>query len=173
VGLALELGYAYPTANAFQRLVQAFAASRLGARATPRTLVPLDRLTARFTRGRVSLPAVLAGLPVVELGTVGRRSGLPRTTHVIAIPFGETLALLGTNFGQPSTPAWVLNLEAHPAATVSHRGTVREVVARPAGDDERAAIMSRAAEVFAGAARYDDRLRGHRRVRVFVLAATS
>jgi deazaflavin-dependent oxidoreductase (nitroreductase family) len=47
--------------------------------------------------------------------TTGRRSGLRRTTHLIAVPYGDTLALLGTNFGQPATPAWALNLEADPA----------------------------------------------------------
>ena len=48
--------------------------------------------------------------------TTGRKSGLRRTSHLIAVPIDDTLALLGTNFGQPSTPAWVLNLEADPRA---------------------------------------------------------
>jgi len=169
MGLAAELGYAYPRPNPLQRLVQTFAAGRLGAWATPWTLVPLDRFTDRLTRGRVSLPEVLAGLPVLELVTVGARSGLPRPAHVIAVPFQETLALLGTNFGQPRTPGWVVNLEHHPAATVAHGGTTRQVVARPATSDERAAILLAARAVFAGTAAYEQRVEGTRRVRVFVL----
>jgi deazaflavin-dependent oxidoreductase (nitroreductase family) len=169
MGLAADLGYAYPRPNAFQRLVQAFAASRLGARLTPRTLVPLDRLSTRLTGGKVSLPLVLAGLPVLDLVTVGRKSGLPRPAHVIAVPFHDTLALLGTNFGQPNTPAWVVNLEHHPQVTVAHAGAAREVIARPATSDERSAVMRSAGAVFGGTTKYEQRLHGRREVRIFVL----
>ena len=169
MGLASDFGYAYQRPNAFQRLVQAFAASRLGARLTPRTLVPLDRLCTRVTGGRVSLPEILAGLPVLDLVTVGRKSGLPRHTRVIAIPFHDTLALLGTNFGQPSTPGWVVNLEHHPQATVAYGRATREVVARPASAAERAEIMRTAGALFSGATTYEERLEGRRVVRVFVL----
>jgi deazaflavin-dependent oxidoreductase (nitroreductase family) len=168
-GLAAELGYAYPTPNALQRAVQALAASRPGARLTPLTLAPLDRFVTRVTRGRVSLPVLLAGLPVLELVVVGRRSGERRATHLIGVPFEQDLALLGTNFGRPRTPAWVLNLEAHPRATVTHHGRSREVVARPATDVERAAVLVNAGAVFAGSLRYEERLAGRRRVPVFVL----
>lgn len=169
MGLAADLGYAYRRANALQRLVQAFAASRPGAWLTPRTLVPLDRLTTRFTGGRVSLPLILAGLPVLDVVTVGRKSGLPRRAHVIAIPFHDTLALLGTNFGQPETPGWVVNLEQQPRATAAHGRLMRDVVARPATSGERTAILQTADALFAGATRYEQRLHGRRRVRVFVL----
>lgn len=169
MGLAAELGYACPTSNRIQRLVQAVATTRLGARLAPRTLVPLDRLTTQVSHGRVSLPMVLAGLPVLDLVTVGRRSGLPRPARVLAIPFHDTLALLGTNFGRPKTPAWVLNLEADPRASVAHRGVAREVVARPATGGERAAIMLEADGVFGGASTYEKRLHGRRQVRLFVL----
>lgn len=169
MGLAADLGYAYPRPSRFQRLVQAFAASRVGGALTPRTLVPLDRIVDRLTRGRVSLPLALAGLPVLDLVTVGAKSGLPRPTHVIAVPFEDTLALLGTNFGQPRTPAWVVNLEHHPRATVGYAGATRPVVARPAAADERARITQEAAVVFAGTAAYERRAEGARRVRVFVL----
>lgn len=169
MGLAVDLGYAYPEPNLFQRLVQGFAASRLGSRLTPRTLVPLDRLTARLTSGRLSLPMVLAGLPVLDLVTVGRRSGLARATHVIAVPYQDTLALLGTNFGQPTTPAWALNLEHHPEATVTYRALTRHVVARAATSSERASLMRNAEAAFRGTTRYEQRLHGVRTVRIFVL----
>ena len=89
-------------------------------------------MVGRVERGRTSAPAVLAGLPVLDLTTTGRKSGAPRTTHLISVPVGDTLALLGTNFGQGATPAWVLNLEAEPRASVTYKGRTLEVVARPA-----------------------------------------
>ncbi len=92
----------------------------------------MDRIVSRVSGGRTSVPRLMAGLPVLVLTTTGRRSGQPRASHLIAVPFADTLALIGTNFGQPHTPAWVLNLEAQPRAAVTYRGVTRDVVARPA-----------------------------------------
>ncbi len=171
MGLASELGVRYPEANRFQRLVQSFASSRVGAWLTPKTLVPLDRWTTRFTHGRVSLPVALAALPVLTLVTTGRKSGLPRQHHLLAIPHQDDLALMGTNFGQARTPAWTLNLEANPRAIVSHGGISRNVSARPATPGERTDILATAATQFSGAAHYEQRLEGRRPLPVFVLEA--
>ena len=43
-------------------------------------------------------PGLFTPLPVVDVTTTGRRSGLRRTSHLIPIPTSDTLALLGTNF---------------------------------------------------------------------------
>ncbi len=102
MGLAADLDYRHRPANAAQRLVQAFGSSRPGAWLFSRTLRHLDTAVARVTRGRHSAPELLAGLPVLDLTTTGRKSGQPRTSHLISIPVGDDLALLGTNFGQPS-----------------------------------------------------------------------
>lgn len=131
--------------------------------------MPLDGLVARLSRDRVSLPVVLAGLPVISLTTTGRRSGLPRRTRLIAIPVDETLALLGTNFGRRTTPAWTLNLRANPVATIDHEGTTATVTASPATSEERAAILAAAAARFAGTVSFEERLRDKRPVDVFVL----
>ncbi len=168
MGLAADLGYVHRRPNPFQRLVQGGAGTRPGGWVFSRTLRHLDDLVGRLSRGRQSAPGLLAGLPVLDLTTTGRKSAQPRTSHLISIPVGDTLALLGTNFGQRSTPAWVLNLEAEPRATVSYRGTVRPVVARPASDTERAEVLATAADVYAGYLKYLERITG-RTVRIFVL----
>lgn len=168
VSLADELAYRYPPPNAFHRAIQTVASSRPGAWLFSRLLAPTDRLLSRVSKDRVSLPAVMARLPVLVLTTTGRKSGQPRHTHLIAVPFRDTLALLGTNFGQPSTPAWVLNLEAEPRATVAHGGTSRPVHARAATDAERAEILTNSATVYGGYLKYQQRITG-RRLRIFVL----
>ena len=81
---------------------------------------------------------------------------------------GDDLALLGTNFGQPSTPAWVLNLEADPHAEVTYRRRTLAVRARPATDAERAVVMERSRGIYGGYEKYQQRIAG-RRVRVFVV----
>ena len=105
---------------------------------------------------------------MLDLTTTGRKSGQPRTTHLIAMPYGDNLALLGTNFGQERTPAWVLNLEADPRATVSYRGPDRDVVARPATEDERARSCALARRSTSATPTTGSGSAG-RRIRVFVL----
>lgn len=168
MGVAADLDYRFKSANGAQRVLQALAASRGGAWVFARILPPLDTWVERVTHGRHTVPGLLVGLPVVDLTTLGRRSGLPRTTHLIAIPYEDTLALLGTNFGQPSTPAWVLNLEAEPRARLSYRGTTVDVVARPADDAEQAEVLAISERFYIGYRKYQTRITG-RRLRVFVL----
>ncbi len=168
MGVAADLAYVHRPPNWAQRRVQAVAATRPGARVFSRVLPALDRGTERLTAGRVSLPLLLAGLPALVLTTTGRRTGQVRSTHLIAVPFEDTLALLGTNFGQPRTPAWVLNLEADARAAVTHRGVTVNVVARPATEVEAERILADSAYVYAGYQRYRRRITG-RALRIFVL----
>ena len=168
MGLGEQLGYRFRPANRLQRLLKALAASRGGARVFSRVLPPLDSLVQRATRSRHTLPGLLVGLPVVDLTTTGRKTGQRRTTHLIAVPHRDTLALIGTNFGQPSTPEWVLNLEAEPRARVTYRGTTVDVHARLADAEESAEIFAASSDYYAGFRTYDGRITG-RRVRVFVL----
>jgi hypothetical protein len=123
MGIAADLGYQHRSPNPFQRAIQAGAGTPAGSWAFSKSLRHLDDVVSRLSKGQRSAPGVLAGLPVLDLTTVGRTSGQKRTTHLISIPIADTLALLGTNFGQPETPAWVLNLEANPRAEVCYRGT--------------------------------------------------
>lgn len=168
MGVAAELGYGHHSVNGFQRLMQRFGSSRGGAWMFSKVLAPLDHVVHRVTSGRTSAPEVLAGLPVILVTTTGRRSGQARTSPLIAVPVGDTLALLGTNFGQSATPAWVLNLEADPKLTVRYRGRVLELVARPASEAERAEVWRNSAGVYGGYEKYRSRIQG-RELRIFVL----
>ena len=172
MGIATDLSYSFRTSNALQRTVQAVASSRPGAWTLARTLPALDRAVSRLTRGRTTLVEQLAGLPVLVVTTTGRRSGRPRPAQLVGIPVHDDLALIGSNFGQRHTPTWVLNLEADPRATVAHRDVTVDVVARPAGDEERAEILVLAGRVYPGYPKYFDRV-SDRQVRVFVLEKPS
>ena len=168
MGLADDLGYRLRPPNAFQALVQRLASTRPGAWLFSKVLRHLDDVVGRLTSGRTSAPEVLAALPVLDVTTTGRKSGLRRTSHLIAVPIGDTVALLGTNFGQPSTPAWVLNLEADPRATVTYRRRTVEATARPADPEEHAAVLAGSAHVYGGYLKYQQRITG-RRLRIFLL----
>ena len=167
--LASDLGYSHASANPLHRVVRRGAGTRAGGWVFSHSLRHLDDLVARLTRGRHSAPSLLAGLAVLDVTTTGRRSGQARTSHLIATPYAGTLALLGTNFGQPSTPAWALNLEADPHARVSYRGISREVRARAATTAETDEIFALAARFYPGYPSYRTRVGASRRIRAFVL----
>jgi deazaflavin-dependent oxidoreductase (nitroreductase family) len=172
VGLAADLAYHLRDPSRMQRSVRLVASTRLGARALSHTLPAMDRAVARLSGGRTTAVQLLAGLPVLGLTTTGRRSGRPRYAPLIAVPFRDALALIGTNFGQSSTPTWVLNLEADPRARATHRDVTLEVVARAADESERGEILVEAAEVYVGYPKYLQWITG-RQVRVFVLERPS
>ena len=169
MGIATELGYQIRPPNAFQRCMQSFGATRAGAWLFSKTLRYADDIVGRLTSGRQSVPQVLAGLPVIDITTTGRKSRERRRTHLLAVPLGDDLALLGTNFGQPATPAWALNLEVDPHTTVRYRDRLAHAVARLATAAEEAEVWARSAAVYGGYAKYRERIKSSRRVRVFVL----
>jgi deazaflavin-dependent oxidoreductase (nitroreductase family) len=168
MNLGEQLDYRFRPPNRMQRLIQSLASTRAGAWVLSRVLPRLDTLVHRLTRHRHSAPSLLAGLPVLDLTSTGRTSGRARTSHLIAVPHHDTLALIGTNFGQSSTPAWVLNLEVQPRAQVTYRGATVDVHARLADAEESAEIMAASSDYYVGYGRYQGRVSG-RRVRVFVL----
>lgn len=170
MGVAADLGYTHKKINAFQRLMQSFGSTTFGAWFFSKTLAPMDRACRRVTKGRTSVPQVLAGLPVMFVTTKGRRTGQPRTTPLIAVPTGDSLALIGTNFGQTPTPGWVFNLEANPSVQVRYRDVDFDGVVRPASDGERSGVWQMASTVYPGYDKYQQRITG-RDIRIFVLEA--
>jgi deazaflavin-dependent oxidoreductase (nitroreductase family) len=79
--------------------------------------------------------------------TVGRRTGAERTAILGYFEDGPNLVTLAMNgWGDPE-PAWWLNLQAHPDATVHLPGGAREITARAAEGDERARLWAKWREV--------------------------
>jgi len=168
MGVLDELDYELKPANAAQRLTQRIAASGPGAWVFQRTLYPVDKLLYKRTDGRLTVPGLMAGLPVIMLTTTGAKSGEPRSMPLVGIPLGDDLAVIGSNYGQQRTPGWVYNLEADPTATVSYRDRTVEVTARAASDAETDEAFEIAASFYPGYGKYRARA-SHRTIRVFVL----
>ena len=77
------------------------------------------------------------GGPVAVLETVGRRSGKPRATPMIYAWDGDEVIVIAANAGNRRTPAWALNLKAHPEAVIVIGGERRRVRARETHGEER------------------------------------
>lgn len=166
MGLSERLGYDHRPANPAQRALQAAAASRPGAWAMARASAPLDRWAFRVSDGRWTFVSALGGLPVIVLTTTGARTGAARTTPLVGIPDGDDLAVIGSGYGQPSTPGWVHNLRATPEAVASYRGVAVPVVATEPPDP--APIWETARRLYRGYGIYPERA-SHRQIAVFSL----
>lgn len=102
----------------------------------------------RGTGGRVGLWRPRANRwGTLTLETTGRRTGRQRAVIVAYFEDGPNLVTLAMNGWAEEDPAWWLNLEAQPAATVDLGDGQRPVAARAAGGEERARLWSRWQEV--------------------------
>ncbi|HEV7707272.1 MAG TPA: nitroreductase family deazaflavin-dependent oxidoreductase [Asanoa sp.] len=120
-------------------------------------LVPLDRIVGRLTHGRV---VALGLIPSALLSTRGRRTGQRRDSPLLCLPDGDGFIVIGSNWGRPEQPAWVLNLLADPAATLTLGGEAVPVKARLLDGSERAAQWARLVAVWPGYAAYEKRAAG-------------
>ncbi len=99
----------------------------------------LHRALYRATGGRVGLQAPERGarFGMLRLHTVGRQSGRPRVAMVGYFEDGPNLVTLAMNGWGKADPAWWLNLQARPLATVDLQDGRRSVRARGATGAER------------------------------------
>lgn len=168
MGLQHELGYDVRPGNAFQRAMQRVASWAPISRLFQKVLHVVDRPLYRWSKGRLTVPGLVAGLPVIMVTTTGAKSGLPRSMPLLGVPIGDDIAIIGSNFGTERTPGWVANLEADPAATVAWRDRSVAVVARRATPEETERAFDVGAAFYSGFPAYRDRA-AHREIRVFVL----
>lgn len=168
MGLSQAFGYEMKPPNTAQRAVQRVAATRPCGWVVAKVQPPLDKALFNRTGGTTTAASLLSGLPVIMLATTGAKSGAVRTTPIFGIPLGDDLAIIGSNYGRESTPGWVYNLTADPAATVTYGDREVGVVARLANDEEADQVFARAAGIYPGYAEYRSRA-AHRQIRVFVL----
>jgi deazaflavin-dependent oxidoreductase (nitroreductase family) len=117
--------------------------SEVSVRTPPRWFVTtawkVHRALHKVTNGRALwTPENKRGWGALRLMTVGRRSGQERTVIVGYLEDGPNLVLLAMNGWGEGEPAWLLNLQAHPRASVKVAdGLPRRVSAHVARGPER------------------------------------
>lgn len=113
------------------------------------------RALVRGSGGRVGLWSPKRdGWGAMRLTTVGRRSGKPREVVLGYCEDGPNLVTMAMNGWDAPEPAWWLNLQAHPDATVQTRRGTRPVRAHRAVGDERARLWARWGEIDKNLERY-------------------
>ena len=94
--------------------------------------------------------------PFLLLTTVGRRTGTRRTTPLLYLADGDDLVVVASNGGRDQPPAWLLNLEATPAADVQVGRRKIPVVADVLRGAAKADLWPRLAGFYAGWDHYQE-----------------
>jgi F420H(2)-dependent quinone reductase len=109
------------------------------------------RAVYRLTGGRFGLRnATTAQWGMLRLTTIGRRTGEERVAILGYFDDGPDLVTLAMNGWADPEPAWWLNLQAKPEATVELRGESRPVRGREAHGDERARLWAKWVDIDEG-----------------------
>jgi deazaflavin-dependent oxidoreductase (nitroreductase family) len=100
----------------------------------------IHRGLLKISGGRAGWSA--SNMPVLELTTIGRKSGQPRSVMLTSpIQEGTTLVVVASRGGDDTHPAWFLNLRDNPQVEVAYQGKpAKTMQARVASAEERARL---------------------------------
>lgn len=114
------------------------------------------RTLLALTGGR--FPQSIAGMPTLELHTIGAKSG-ERRSRLLTSPIVEDgrVVLVGSNGGGATSPAWVANLRANPEVEITSGGETHRYRARVVTGDERADLWKRVVNRYRGYDAYQRR----------------
>lgn len=117
----------------------------------------VHRAALKLSSGK--LGTSMFGMPSLELTTIGRKSGQPRSVMLSApVVDGDTIVVVASRGGDPTHPAWFLNLRDNPDVDVSFQaGPKRQMTARIATTEERAKLWPRVVETWREYGRYQER----------------
>ena len=117
----------------------------------------MHRTMLSLSGGR--LGSSLMNMPVLELTTIGAKSGQKRTSILTApVQEGDTIVVVASRGGDPQNPAWYHNVKANPDVEVSMPGQAkRPMRARVATAEERARLWPLITQRYSGYADYQKR----------------
>jgi deazaflavin-dependent oxidoreductase (nitroreductase family) len=121
-----------------------------------KTMSRVHRVILHLSGGQVLGSAF--GMPVVELHTTGRTSGLPRSTMLTApVTDGDRVVLVASKGGDDRDPDWYRNLLAHPEIELTIGGQRRPMRGRRASPAEKAELWPQVVAAYPGYAGYQRR----------------
>ena len=119
-------------------------------------LTSIHRAVFDATKGR--LTGKLDGMPIVKLGTTGRKTGKQRQTMLVApLHADDRLVLVASKGGAAQHPSWYLNLHENPQVTITMQGRTLAMVARTATASEKAELWPAIVAAYKGYAGYQEK----------------
>jgi deazaflavin-dependent oxidoreductase (nitroreductase family) len=83
----------------------------------------------------------------LKLTTTGRKSGQPRTVHLLYIRDGSAYVVTASNGGKQSPPGWFFNVRSNPQVSMQVQGRQVNAVAEIAEPDKRKELWARLLEI--------------------------
>jgi deazaflavin-dependent oxidoreductase (nitroreductase family) len=127
----------------------------------------MDKFALKITKGKFTL-SQLAGWTIVQLTTIGAKTGQERTMPLIAAFDGENIVLIASSFGRKHNPGWYYNLKSQPECSVKMNGKTTVYIAHEVEGEEYEKYWQLGVSVFAGYEKYKERA-AHRHIPVMVL----
>jgi deazaflavin-dependent oxidoreductase (nitroreductase family) len=137
-----------------EKVLQAVAQTPLGGWLFISVFPAIDRRLIPLTRGRLSTGL---GQPIVLLHARGAKSGVERTTPLLATKQGDLVVLIASKAGASTHPAWLHNVKAHPDVEVTMDGRRHPMRARVVEGEERERLWAMACDHYTGYATYQER----------------
>lgn len=153
--------------NALQKLIHRILMLKWISAFLALVLYRLDGIVLKLTNEKHTVTEIV-GLPIIQLTTIGAKTGEPRTMPLVSLFDGEKIALIGSNFGRKPNPGWYYNLKANPVCTVQFNGRTSQYVARQTVGEEREKYWQMAVSYYRGYDLYKKRA-SHRVIPVIVL----
>ncbi|MBL0343873.1 nitroreductase/quinone reductase family protein [Candidatus Villigracilis affinis] len=153
--------------NLFQKFIHRFLMMRWVSAFLAVNLHRMDAVMLKLSHGRHTVTEIV-GLPIIQITTIGAKSGEPRTMPLVSLFDGEKIALIGSNFGRQHNPGWYYNLKANPQCTVQVNGREQKFIARQTEGEEREKYWQMAVSYYKGYDLYKVRA-AHRQIPVMIL----
>jgi F420H(2)-dependent quinone reductase len=122
-----------------------------------RLMVMVNRVVNRIVR--LTRLQRFRGARLLYLTTVGRKSGKSRTVPLTFVRDDEDYVVAASNGGSDWQPAWWLNLQSRPQATIQVDGTEVTVTASAVEDDHRDRLWQRLSEQLDTYDKYQSKVR--------------
>lgn len=133
-------------------------------------ITALDKWIQKVSKGSWSLLRV-AGLPNLMLTVRGRKSGVPRSTPLLCVPYRAGQLIAGSNFGGAKAPVWVVNVRAADRVRMRVNGVTHTAVPRELTGAEREEAWAHMLKTWPNYAKYAERT--DRTIPVFYLDPTA
>ena len=126
--------------NTFQKFIHRFLMLKWMSAFLAVVLYRLDGILLKLTGDKHTVTEIV-GLPIIQLTTIGAKTGEPRTMPLVSLVDGEKIALVGSNFGRKPNPGWYYNLKANPTCTVHYNGRTSKYIARQTVETQKEFLL--------------------------------
>ncbi len=127
----------------------------------------LDKALLGLTKGKFSITGLM-GWPIIEITTVGAKTGQFHTMPLIGVLDNEKIAIIASSFGRAHNPAWYYNLKAHPECDVLVNGRSGKYLSRELTGEEYNHYWQMAVSYYEGYEKYKERAT-HRHIPIMIL----